>query len=296
MNNPSTTAIEMRPRHQSHQKKALCNMQEGTLVSSFAPPIIAVSPDGQHHIGFNASICRPPDFMHATANSRDGAQRRNSSSRRQLVGNQFGDAPSPPSPPTPPPHPLAVPSNGRTLRSATLRAVQPVNGQQIAGPRRLRSGNLLYTQPEYFSEWTRQECVQCKRKEPLLFCVVAMFHILFVLIHLFNGSGPATVPSNTDMAVNAHDIGTIPLTGTMEVYNIITLVITSYGMVVVLLQYRLWLNSFLAISMIHLVLASSQVTVFSSGLRLVPHGVLLFIALQNRDKITYTMVALDQMR
>lgn len=266
-------------------------MQEGTLVSSFAPPIIAVSPDGQHHIGFNASICRPPDFMHATANSRDGVQRRNSNSRRQSVDNQFGDAP-----PTPPPHPLSLPSNRRTLRSATLRAVQPVNGQQIAGSRRLRSGNLLYTQPEYFSEWNRQECMQCKRKEPLLFCVVAMFHILFVLIHLSNGSGPATLPSNTDMAVNAHDIGTIPVTGTMEVYNVITLVITSFGVVAVLLQYHLLLNSFLAISMIHLVLASSQVTVFSSGLRLVPHGLLLFIALQNRDKITYTMVALDQMR
>ena len=247
------------------EKKALCNLQDGTLVSSSSPPIIAVGPDGVHHIGFNASVCRPPSFQNATANSRDTIHLRN----RNLTE--------------------AGPAITRRTSLGTLRSVQPINGQQIAGARRLRSGHLLYDRPEYFTKWNLNEFKTCSRREPFYFVLIALLHLVFVTFHVFNDSEPATKPSNINMDINSHSFGTIPTSDTMEQYNVVTIIITSFGIIAMLLQNHYFIHFFLSISMIHFILALSQITTFSFFLRLIPHGLLILIALVNRDKITYTI-------
>lgn len=260
------TAIEMSSlttTPPTQVKKAFCQLQDNTLISPAAPPIIVIGPGGEHHIGFNASVCRPPHFQSATANSRDIAQ-----------AEQTRVLPS---------------RRKKTLRSATLRAVQPVTGHQVAGARRLRTGYLLHAQPEYVADGR----LSCTRWEPLLFFLVAACHLLFVILHLTHGSGPASIPSDINLEINAHNMGTVPTTATMEVYNIWTIVLTLFGVAAVHVQYPLFFNVFITVSSVHLMIAMTQITVFSLGVRLIPHCLLIFVSILHREKLTYSMVTLD---
>ena len=253
------------------RKKALCTMREGTLVTSASPPIIVIGPGGDHHIGFNAGICVPPDFAGASADGRDDNSER------------IEDASA---------------LSRRNVRSSTLQAVE-ASAEHPTGARRLRSGHLLYTHPEYHTaEWNKTRClswnVSCTRKEPLYFYLVAAIHLIFVTIHLAHGSGLSSRPSDIDLEVNSHTMGTLPVTVSLETYNITSIVLTLLGCLVVALQHVMSLNVYIAAAAVHLVIAMTQCTVFSTALRLIPHALLIAIAMNNRDKLSFTMIALDQ--
>jgi len=248
-------------------KKALCQMRAGTLVSELNPPIIVVGPGGEHHIGFDASICTPPDFLTGHVDSRDN-----------IVGNED------------------TITARRNARSA-LQTAQVSEGN-VPTARRLRSGHLLYTKPQYATiNWTLKQFLSgawCERTDLICFLIVAILHIVIVSIHLSNGSGPSSIPSDIDLEISSHNMGTLPMLVSFESYNIATIWLTMFGIFAMLIQYIIVLNVYITAASIHLVVTMSYATGFCFGLRLILPFVLIGLALNNRDKLSFCMIALDQ--
>ena len=277
-------------RNETKRKRALCRVRDGTLVSSSSPPIVVVGPCGDYHIGFNSNVCEPPEYQTATANSRDTILPHGEVSTTN--GN------------------IAAAATIRTLRSATLKSINTLSSARgglgtsrarddPGGMRRLRSGHLLFTRPEYYvTENDVKFCkffTICNRREQLFYYLVALFHVILVTIHLSHGSGPATLPSNIDLEINSHNLATVPvMSSSMEFFNVTSIILTIFGSVVIGVQSVYLLNVYIAAASIHLVLAMAQCPVFSLGVRLIPCVVLIMFALDNREKLSYNMIPLDQ--
>ena len=278
-------------RNERRRKRALCRVRDGTLVSSSSPPIVVVGPCGDYHIGFNSNVCEPPEYQTATANSRDTV----------LPHDEVSTTNSN----------IASSSTIRTLRSATLKSINTSSsasgglgrrraGDDPGGMRRLRSGHLLFTRPEYYvmTENEIKFCtfkIICHRREQLYYYFLALFHVILVTMHLSHGSGPATLPSNIDLEINSHNLATVPvMSSSVEFFNVTSIILTIFGSVCIGVQSVYLLNMYIAAASIHLVLAMAQCTVFSLSVRLIPCIMLIMFALDNREKLSYNMITLDQ--